>query len=76
MVEGNVEQVRLRARLILTTRFEGGRRCFVTAAEIGRTFAAGRIGAHVRLLGIFWVALSAFRLIPALVLLFISQPEL
>lgn len=36
----------------------------------------GRIAGHVRLLGIFWVALSAFRLIPALVLLFISQPEL
>jgi hypothetical protein len=51
--------------------------------KCGRSFAAvpmmpqqGRIAGHVRLLGIFWVALSAFRLIPALVLLFISQPDL
>jgi len=36
----------------------------------------GRIAGHVRLLGIFWVALSAFRLIPALVLLIIVQPDL
>jgi len=35
----------------------------------------GRIAGHVRLLGIFWLALSAFRLIPALFLLLISQPE-
>ena len=35
----------------------------------------GRIAGHVRLLGIFWIALSAFRLIPALVLLAISRPE-
>jgi len=35
----------------------------------------GRIAGHVRLLGIFWLALSAFRLIPAIVLLIISQPE-
>jgi len=49
----------------------------------GRSFAAvplmptqGRIAGHVRLLGIFWVALSAFRLIPALVLLIIVQPDL
>src|SRR5260370_41285564 len=49
----------------------------------GRAFAAvpmmpqqGRIAGHVRLLAIFWVALSAFRLIPALVLLFIAHPEL
>ncbi len=35
----------------------------------------GRIAGHVRLLGIFWLALSAFRLIPAMVLLIISQPE-
>jgi hypothetical protein len=48
----------------------------------GRAFAAvplmpaqGRIAGHVRLLGIFWVALSAFRLIPAVVLLIIVQPE-
>jgi zinc-ribbon domain len=51
--------------------------------KCGKAFAAvpmmpkqGRIAGHVRLLGIFWVALSAFRLIPAAVLLFISQPEL
>lgn len=35
----------------------------------------GRIAGHVRLLGIFWFALSAFRLIPALVLLVISSPD-
>jgi len=28
----------------------------------------GRIGGHVRLLGIFWIALSAFRIVPAIVL--------
>ena len=37
--------------------------------------AHGRIAGHVRLLGIFWFALSAFRLIPALVLLLISNPD-
>ena len=36
--------------------------------------AAGRVAGHVRLLGIFWIALSAFRLIPAFVLLAISSP--
>ena len=30
--------------------------------------AQSRIGGHVRLLGIFWLALSAFRLVPGLVL--------
>jgi hypothetical protein len=34
-----------------------------------------RIAGHVRLLGIFWVALSAFRLILAVVLLIVVQPE-
>lgn len=29
----------------------------------------GRIAGHIRLLGIFWVAISAFRLIPGLVLM-------
>jgi hypothetical protein len=29
----------------------------------------GRIAGHVRMLGILWIALSAFRMIPALVLL-------
>lgn len=50
--------------------------------KCGKAFAAvpmmpvqGRIAGHVRLLGIFWIALSAFRLIPAVVLLFISQPD-
>jgi len=31
--------------------------------------ATGRIAGHIRLLGILWVAISAFRLIPGLVLL-------
>jgi hypothetical protein len=38
--------------------------------------AKGRIAGHVRLLAIFWLAVSTFRLIPALVLLTISQPDL
>lgn len=38
--------------------------------------ARGRIAGHVRLLGIFWLALSAFRLIPGIVLLTIFQPGL
>lgn len=37
---------------------------------------SGRIAGHIRLLGILWIALSAFRLIPALVLLFIANPGL
>jgi hypothetical protein len=37
--------------------------------------SSGRIAGHVRLLGIFWIGLSAFRLIPAAVLLFISSPS-
>ena len=37
--------------------------------------ARGRIAGHIRLLGILWIALSAFRLIPAGALLFMSQPE-
>jgi hypothetical protein len=48
----------------------------------GKAFASvpllpvqGRIAGHVRLLGIFWFALSAFRLVPALVLLVISSPD-
>jgi hypothetical protein len=43
----------------------------------GRAFtplvpAQGRIAGHVRLLGILWLALSAFRLLPGLVLLAVS----
>lgn len=38
--------------------------------------AQGRISGHIRLLGILWVALSAFRLIPAVVLLLLGQPEM
>jgi hypothetical protein len=51
--------------------------------KCGRAFAAvpmmpkqGRISGHIRLLGILWVALSAFRLIPSLVLFTIVQPGL
>ncbi len=36
----------------------------------------GRIAGHHRLLGILWLALSAFRLVPALILLTISRGEL
>ena len=32
----------------------------------------GRVAGHIRLLGILWIALSAFRLIPSLVLIAIS----
>lgn len=35
----------------------------------------GRIAGHVRLLAIFWLALSAFRVLPALVLLSIFGPS-
>jgi hypothetical protein len=31
--------------------------------------AASRLGGHIRLLGILWIALSAFRVIPGLVLI-------
>ncbi len=36
----------------------------------------GRIAGHIRLLGILWIALSAFRLLPALVLFTIVRPDL
>ena len=35
----------------------------------------GRIAGHIRLLGILWIALSAFRLLPGIVLYLISRPE-
>jgi hypothetical protein len=38
--------------------------------------SAGRIAGHVRLLGILWIGLSAFRLIPAMILLFIANPSI
>ena len=36
----------------------------------------GRIAGHIRLLGILWIALSAFRMVPAVVLFIISNPGL
>jgi hypothetical protein len=36
----------------------------------------GRIAGHVRLLGILWIALSAFRMVPAVALFIISNPAL
>lgn len=38
--------------------------------------AASRIGGHVRLLGILWLAISGIRLIPGLVLITIFQPNM
>jgi hypothetical protein len=35
--------------------------------------ARGRIAGHVRLLGIFWLAISAFRLLPGVVLMFSAR---
>jgi hypothetical protein len=35
----------------------------------------GRIAGHVRLLGILWLAISAFRLIPGLILILIFGPR-
>jgi hypothetical protein len=37
--------------------------------------ARSRIAGHIRLLGIFWLAISAFRLIPGVALLAIFRPE-
>ena len=36
--------------------------------------AQGRVAGHARLVGILWIALSAIRLIPGVVLLFLFQP--
>jgi hypothetical protein len=36
----------------------------------------GRIAGHVRLLGILWIALSAFRMVPTVALFIISNPAL
>lgn len=48
----------------------------------GKSFASaplmpskGRIAGHIRLLGILWIALSAFRFVPGIVLYLISRPE-
>ena len=52
-------------------------------ASCGKPFASvpmmpspGRIAGHIRLLGILWIGLSAFRLIPGLILLFIANPSI
>ena len=34
----------------------------------------GRVASHVRLVGIFWIALSAFRLVPGLAVFVIAKP--
>ena len=52
------------------------RQCGKSFASVPMMPQKGRIAGHIRLLGILWVALSAFRLIPAAVLLFLGQPEL
>jgi len=51
--------------------------------KCGRSFAPvaplmpvkSRIAGHIRLLGILWIALSAFRLLPGVVLWIITSPE-
>jgi hypothetical protein len=35
----------------------------------------GRIAGHVRLLGILWIAVSVFRMVPGVVLLVLANPE-
>jgi len=53
---------------------EGAGFCPNCAKPVGATPlvpAHSRVAGHVRLLGIFWVALSAFRLIPGLALLMV-----
>ena len=51
-------------------------------SSCGKAFAsmpmmpsAGRIAGHIRLLGILWIGLSVFRLIPGLILLFVANPN-
>src|SRR6266516_3533776 len=38
--------------------------------------APSRIGSHIRLLGILWLAISGIRLIPGLVLITLFQPDM
>ena len=43
--------------------------CGKAAGTVPLMPARGRIGGHIRLLGILWLALSAFRLLPGLLLM-------
>ncbi len=45
----------------------------VASASAPFTPAAGRVAGHVRLLAILWLAMAAFRLVPALILLSIFR---
>lgn len=47
--------------------------CAQPARSIALTPAEGRIAGHIRLLGIFWLALSVFRLLPGFGLLLVSS---
>lgn len=43
--------------------------CGIALKDVPMMPAQGRIAGHLRLVGILWLALSAFRLVPALILL-------
>lgn len=47
--------------------------CGKSVNEIPLVPARGRIAGHLRLLGILWLALSAFRLIPGIILIIIAS---
>jgi hypothetical protein len=49
--------------------------CGRPAGNVPLMPARSRIAGHIRLLGIFWLAISAFRLIPGVALLAIFRPE-
>ncbi len=51
-------------------------KCGKTLGTVPLMPVKGRIVGHVRLLGILWLALSALRLLPALVMLTIFRPEM
>ena len=49
--------------------------CGRAAGSVPMMPAQSRIAGHIRLLGIFWLAISAFRLIPGVFLLAFFRPE-
>jgi hypothetical protein len=49
--------------------------CGKPAGNVPLLPVRSRIAGHIRLLGIFWLAMSAFRLLPGVALLVIFRPE-